>query len=209
MRECGARPAPGGGRSVFPRSSEGRRDGPSRNQIEIDPSEFIADQHFYMYEQLLEYVRSNDLPTTALVMEQVKNVDTVDSEADKTKPVEVAFRVMGEKEKVKKTRSSVITIIEKGTLHRRLIAYDSRWFDAKIELGSEIKMVSNDNTAAVVIVSVVVVVILVVIIVALVLLIRKNKKKLSVAPADVEKGSDESYSEDYSGYSYSEESGSD
>ncbi|CBK24452.2 uncharacterized protein [Blastocystis hominis] len=174
-------------------------------RIEIDPSEFVADQHFYMYEQLLEYVRANDLPTAALLMEQVKNVDTMESMGEKGKPVEVWFRVMGEKEKVKKTKSSVETIVEKGTLHRRMIAYDSRWFDAKIELGGEIEMTSKVNIGAIVAVCVVVVVVLVVVIGVIVWVVRRKRKQPAAMAVDVEKGAEESYSEDYSGYSYSEE----
>ena len=158
-----------------------------------------------MYEQLLEYVRANDLPTTALVMEEVQNVDTIDTTGDKSKPVKVAFRVLGVIDKVKKTRSSVVTLIEKGTLHRRLIAYDSRWFDAKIELDSEIKMVAKYNVKAIVVGCVVGVVVVVVVIVIAVWMVRKSQKKEKVVSVDVEKASEESYSEDYSGYSYSEE----
>ena len=158
-----------------------------------------------MYEQLLEYVRANDLPTTALVMEEVQNVYTIDTTGDKSKPVKVAFRVLGEIDKVKKTRSSVVTLIEKGTLHRRLIAYDSRWFDAKIELDSEIKVVAKYNVSAIVVGCVVGVVVVVVVIVIAVWMVRKSQKKEKVVSVDVEKASEESYSEDYSGYSYSEE----
>lgn len=158
-----------------------------------------------MYEQLLEYVRANDLPTAALLMEQVKNVDTMESMGEKGKPVEVWFRVMGEKEKVKKTKSSVETIVEKGTLHRRMIAYDSRWFDAKIELGGEIEMTSKVNIGAIVAVCVVVVVVLVVVIGVIVWVVRRKRKQPAAMAVDVEKGAEESYSEDYSGYSYSEE----
>ena len=68
-------------------------------------------------------------------------------------------------------------------------------------------MTSKINTGAIITTCVVVVVVVVVVVLVAVWVVRRKQKQPAAAAAavDVEKGAEESYSEDYSGYSYSEE----
>lgn len=148
-------------------------------------------------------MRGNDLPASALVMEQVVNANTQLVNADPNQPIQVYFRITGDKSLVKSAKNSITSAMERGTLHRRMIAQDSRWFDAKMLLNGDSQLVSNDDLTVVVVVCSVVIVVLIVIIVVLVIVIRKAKKSLKTIPLDAVSSS-ESYSEEYSDYSYTD-----
>ena len=98
----------------------------------MDPSLFDTDEHKYMTDLLLDNVMEAGLTAKALTMEEVVNVDTPSFTADRSKPIQVNFCVLGKQGQIRNSLSLMKSMMSKGALHRRMIVHDERWYDVRV-----------------------------------------------------------------------------
>lgn len=172
--------------------------------VNIDPDLFTADEHEYMMDLLRQQVINNDLPSKAFTAEGVHNVHSLSTTASPSKSVEIDFRVTGDKSKVKKALNSITSVMDKGSLHKKMIIRNQIYFDVTMSFDDdEIEIISNNTTTVIVVITSVVIVILLVVVIVLMTVLLKTRPKTK--KGDIESGS-ESYSDSYSEYSdYSSE----
>ena len=97
----------------------------------MDPSLFDTVEHKYMTNLLLDNVMESGLTAKALTMEEVINVNTPSSSADRSKPIQVNFCVLGEQGQIRNSLSLMKSMMSRGALHRRMIIHDERWYDVR------------------------------------------------------------------------------
>ena len=171
--------------------------------VNIEPDLFTADEHEYMMDLLRQQVTNNDLPSKAFTAEGVRNVRTLSTTASPSKSVEIDFRVTGDKSKVKKALSSITSVMDTGSLHKKMIIRNQMYFDVTMSFDDDIEITSNNTTTVIVVITSVVIILLLVVVIVLMTVLLKTRTKTK--KSDIESGS-ESYSDSYSEYSdYSSE----
>lgn len=176
--------------------------------LNMKPTLFTAEEHEFMMEILREQVVINELPSKAFVPEVVHNVESLNQHSDASKPIEIDFRVIGETDKVRKSLKSISSMMNMGTLHKKMIIRNQMYFDVTMEFNDDIEIISNNRATVIASIGITIAVILIAIIVTLIVLLMKKSPKLKIQKPDAESGSEyDSYSDSYSEYSeYSDES---
>ena len=95
----------------------------------MDPKKFTGPEHEFMTTLLADSVMQTDLPSSALTMENVVNVNTPETTVSGKDPIEVHFLVLGEKGKVQNSLTVMKSMMSKGALQRQMIIHNEDWFD--------------------------------------------------------------------------------